>query len=88
MLDNLEQNLTKAFATMCIADTSEAKEAALQLPLCMCRFLDPVTCHYKIAICVAGLPCITGQIDLTTDSRATEFSFQIIDMVVEYTHDM
>jgi hypothetical protein len=35
-------------------------------------FLDPVSSNRKVAIGVAGLPCVTCQIDLASDRRTLE----------------
>ena len=39
-------------------------------PFSRCMLLDPVPHDSKIGVCVAGLPCIRGQIDLTQNSGA------------------
>ena len=45
----------------------EAKEHVLEDPFVWLILFDPVASDSEIAISIASLPCIAGQVDLTRD---------------------
>jgi hypothetical protein len=68
--ENLEKSLTKPFTIVRIAETCEAKKSSLIFPLRWRCLLNPMASNRKVAVSVAGLPCIACQIDLADDRWA------------------
>ena len=56
--DNFKQSLAQPLAIVSVAESREAKESALELPLRWHRFLDPMACDRKVTVCIAGFPSI------------------------------
>jgi hypothetical protein len=70
--DNFKQGLTQPLTIVSIAKLRETKETTLELPLCLCRLLDPMTRNCKIAVCVSCLPRVACQIDFPSDCRTLD----------------
>jgi hypothetical protein len=58
VFDNFEKGMNQLYAIVCIAEVCKANKSCLDLPLCWCYLLDPMSSKCKIAISVAGLPCV------------------------------
>jgi hypothetical protein len=65
--DNFEEGMTQPYTVVCVAEVCEADKSSLDLPLCWRCLLDPMSSNREVAISVAGLPCVTRQIDLASD---------------------
>src|ERR1700720_555915 len=63
--NNLEESTTQSFTIVCIVESCETQQCALDLPSSCTRFFYPVTCDGEICISIGSLPCITGQTDLS-----------------------
>ena len=59
--------MTQTYTIVGIVKTCEAEKSSLGLPLCWRCLLDPMPSNRKVAVSVAGLPCIACQIDLASD---------------------
>ena len=65
--DDLVQRLPKAHTIVGVVEASKANQRAAENPVCWRRGLYPVRCDGKIAVCIAGLPCVARQADFSFD---------------------
>lgn len=64
--------LAQAFTVVSVAEMGEAKEATLELPLCRCRFLNPMASDSEVSVSVASLPCVAGETNFASDRWTLE----------------
>jgi hypothetical protein len=72
LIEDCEEGLTKPLSAVCIIDAREAEQSTLELPLCCCHLLNPMSWDGKVAIGIACLPGIAGYIDFAQDSSTLD----------------
>jgi hypothetical protein len=70
--DNFEEGMTQPYTIVSVAKMCETEKSSLGLPLRWRCLFNPMSGNCKVAIGVAGLPCIACQIDLASDGRTLE----------------
>jgi hypothetical protein len=65
--DDFEEGLTQPLTIVSVVKSGEAKEPTLDFPQRRCRFIHPMAGDSKITVGVAGLPCVTCEIDNACD---------------------